>query len=122
MLRFVLGLGLGILIIAQSWAILYLTSLPNQIVRHLNLPVYLQIVIGVTWLILMGWGMMGLMNGKRFRVILVISGFIIYSLLQIVVFSQADYDQQREPFLLMLLGFIVLLMIATKYKENFTND
>jgi len=52
----------------------------------------------------------------------VISGFIIYSLLQIVVFSQADYDHQREPFLLMLLGFIVLLMIATKYKENFTND
>lgn len=122
MVNRLLGLVLILLILGQAVAILRLLTLSPEITAQLTFPPVIQIVIGVTWIFAFGWGMIGLVGGKRFRAILTICGFIIYSLLQLVIFSQADYDRQREPFLLAVIGFVLILIIAAKYKETFTND
>lgn len=110
------------MLLGQLGFILYLINLPTEIVSQLTFPRDVQLILGVAWLILFAWGMIGWVKGKIFRAVWLICGFIIYSLLQLVIFSQADYDRQREPFLLVVIGFVLILIIATNYKENFTND
>jgi hypothetical protein len=39
-------------------------------------------------------------------------GFALYSLLRLIVFTQADYDRQRLPFLSIITSLILLILLA----------
>jgi uncharacterized oligopeptide transporter (OPT) family protein len=61
----------------------------------------------------------------------VLIGFIAYTALVAVVFSRADYDRQRMPFLLVLIGvalsmFLIARRLLTvgddEKKEKFSDD
>lgn len=80
--------------------------------NSLSLPPIVQAGLAVLWAILFLVALLGLVRGQSYAVgysaWLMIS-FIVYSLLRIVFFAQADYDRQRIPFL--VVGTILILII-----------
>lgn len=89
----------------------------------------LQFLAILGWLGLFAWGIITYPNDKS-RAIWLICGFILYSLLRLVLFAMTDYDHQRRFFLILtalVVGGVMLLWRTSAHqnqqtKENVTDD
>lgn len=90
--------------------------IPLEETDALSLPPSVQIVSGVLWALIFGQTAISLLRRNPLalkRAFLIVVGFIAYSVLRLLIFSQSDYDRQRFPFLLAItLVFAVLLVVA----------
>ena len=111
-------IGLALLFLVQVGTIIELLTLSPHFVNDLYFSRNAQIMIAVTWAALSLWGMMSIVRGKTYyskHGLWIIYGFIVYSLLRLVLFARTDYDQQRLPFLVTLLGILFVLGIVARY-------
>jgi hypothetical protein len=77
----------------------------------LSLPSVLQAGLAFLWVTLFLSALLRLARGKRYTLGYsgcLILGFMIYGLLQTILFAQADYERKRIPFL--VIATIVILI------------
>lgn len=94
-----------------------------------SIPYFTQFLTVLGWLALFSWGIITYPFNKS-RAFWLICGFIVYSLLRLVLFAVTDYDHQRRTFLILtalVVSGVLLLYGAYVHqkqqtKENFTND
>lgn len=95
----------------QLGMIVRLLQLPESIVEISALPIIAQIIINGVWIMAFSWAIIDLWRGhvesvKRALLLLIV--FMIYSVLRLLIFAQADYDDQRLPFLIVITTVIVV--------------
>jgi len=96
-------------------------QLPPEIAAATTLPIPLRLMTGVTWAGLSGWSMLRVVRGhsnanQHARYLLV--GFVLYTIARLIVFTQAEYDRQRLPFVLVSLAFLMVLFVVVRLLRN----
>ncbi len=88
-----------------------------------HLPVGLAFVASSLWAMggLAGVGLLWRGRGRLYTAMLLL-GFSIYSLLRLLLFSQADYDRGRWPFLLLLTAALLLVPVTYIALAGRTNN
>jgi putative exporter of polyketide antibiotics len=79
---------------------------------NLSLSPVIQAGMALLWAILFLIAVLGLARGKRFGLgysAWLIISFVVYNVLRVILFAQADYERNRIPFLVM--GAIMILII-----------
>lgn len=95
-------------------AVLRILQTPSDTTARIALPLPLDGLASSVWAFFAILVSVRLLRGRSDgRTILVLfTGFILYSIGRLAVFAQADYDRQRLPFLILaaaVIGLITLL-------------
>ncbi len=119
----------GLLILYQLGYLLRLFQLPEAISENIVPPVTVQVGITILWLAGLTWASRSLWimskSGKQ-RSLWLIYGFGVYIIIRQAVFTQADYDRQRIPFVVFVGLFFTIIFIlfrllriaGTKMEKN----
>jgi hypothetical protein len=81
----------------------------------LSVPAPVDALGQLVWAMLLGWVAWSLLRGVPQAVnrsIWLLSVFIIYDVLRLLAFSQADYDRQRLPLLLALIPLVLIILLC----------
>ncbi len=103
------------LMLFQAGAALQAVTISAEIAAQVRLPFSLQFVTGTLWALLFAFITVNLVRKQpraRTFAFWALLGFVTYSLLRLLLFAQADYDQQRQPFLI-LITLVILVIGAT---------
>jgi hypothetical protein len=93
-------------------------QVPAELAPLLTLPLAFEFIISIGWALLFAWITFNLLRLRARRTASwALLGFVTYSLLRLLLFARADYDQQRLPFLitltvLILVGWAILWRIT----------
>ncbi len=102
----------------QAGAVLQAIQIPAGLAAQISLPLPAQMIVSAVWTILAGEVTVGLWQrrpkSKRLAVGLLLV-FSIYSLIRLLLFTQADYDRQRLGFLTLLIGLVAVLTVAGSF-------
>jgi hypothetical protein len=115
-----------ILALFQILTAFQVLQLPGAVASALSIPVIVQIGLSAGWALLFFIAARSLYSRHPRsvrRAVGLISGFMLYSLLRLVIFARADYDRARLPFLIiatvLLLAFPVLwLILSTRGRSS----
>ena len=108
---------LALLVLHQFGAVIHAINIPPDAAENLSLPPPIQAIVGSFWALIFAWAIIALYrrkSGSVNRALWLIGGFIGYSLIRLLVFTQADYDRQRLPFLLALLVICTFLLASAR--------
>jgi hypothetical protein len=110
------GLIIGLMLIQVGGMVRWLW-LSSDVARALSLPSSVDAVGQLVWSLLLAWAVWSLIRGAPLaanRSIWLLIVFIIYSVLRLLAFSQADYDRQRYPLLLALalIPFVSTILLC----------
>ena len=90
----------GALTLVQLGAMLRVATVPEVLARQISLLLPLEFVAAGVWALIFAYGTVNLIRSKRGRpALLAVVGFVTYSTLRLLFFSQADYDQGRAALL-----------------------
>lgn len=111
---------LVLLTLHQLGAVLTVLRLPDDVVASLSLPVWVQVVAGSVWTLIFGWTTVLLFRRmmRPMRALWLVAVFILYSLLRLLLFTRADYDRQRLPFLIVVVMGVVVGMTLIRTIVN----
>jgi hypothetical protein len=105
----------ALLAAVQVGAALRALTMPDELAARISLPIPLEFIAGLLWAFLALIVLYLLWRRERrarlYAAWLAI-GFSIYSLLRLLLFSQADYDRGRFPFLLVVIAILLILPVA----------
>src|SRR5215813_11069325 len=102
----------------QAGAFLQVFQIPADLAAQISLPLPAQAVASAFWAVLavivtvMLWQRRP--NAKRLAVSLLVA-FSIYSLIRLLLFTQADYDRQRLGFLTLLIALVAALTVIGSF-------
>jgi hypothetical protein len=103
----------GLLTAVELGAAVRAVQLPDDLAGRIHLPMPLEMVASAVWAALAGLTSIRLLksepNASRHAAWL-FAGYILYSAARLLLFTQADYDRQRLPFLLVI--FLILIIPA----------
>jgi cytochrome bd-type quinol oxidase subunit 2 len=109
----------------QLGVIIRNATLPPELAAVVTLPLGLEFILSIVWLLLFVDVTFALMRKNPppvNRAVWLICVFIIYSVARLVLFVRADYDRQRLPFVLivviLMLIFPAVYLMRRKYGEN----
>lgn len=105
---------LGILLLFQLSAAARALQVPPELAVQVSLPMPLQFVAGILWAVASLVILVRLWQRRPGSAQIagwLIIAFCIYSLLRLLLFTQADYDRGRLPFLMVLTIIILLLPV-----------
>ena len=105
----------ALLALVQVGAVVRALQVPNALAARISLPLPLEAIVSLLWALL-SLGVLALLwrrerRGRLFAAWLAV-GFSIYSLIRLLLFSQADYDRGRFPFLLVVIAILLILPVA----------
>ncbi len=103
------------LMLFQFGAAIRALQVPADLAEKISLPLPLEFIASGFWALLFALCTLKLIRleaDARRYIILAIIGFIIYSTARLLLFAQADYDQQRLPFLFITNAIILLMTVA----------
>lgn len=119
---------LTVIFLFQMGSIVTALQTPESIEGVVSFPPLVQLVTGVTWAVLFAWGIIRVFRLAPLGIMYslwLIALFILYSLLRLLIFTTADYDRQRLPFLLALFLLLTiigmgarLLWVKMRYDHN----
>ena len=84
----------------------------------------LSIVTSIIWALTFTWLTISLIKRKEQsanRALWVLNGFVLYSALRLLIFTQADYDRQRLPLVLMIALIIFVTVQVIIYMQGTEN-
>ncbi len=116
-----LQLGLISLTLVQGGAAARALTLPAAIAPVIHVPSVLDAIMGIVWGVVFAacaWVLRQSSRVRRRIALAVIGAYTGYALLRLIVFAQADYDQERLLFLLIMSVLILLLLLAAVYGER----
>jgi hypothetical protein len=111
MMRMILIL-FWIIQIGGAWQLLHVPPALSSSIPH---PLQLLAVLG--WIVLFTWGIISDPANKS-RAISLICGFIVYSLLRLILFAVTDYDHQRRFFLILTALVVGGMMMITLFNPS----
>lgn len=107
---------LVILMLFQIISLLRVLQLPTSIRAGLQFAPWFQAMLALIWVLLFAVAIVMILRQQRdasqFSSWLII-GFMIYSLLRLIIFAQADYDRQRLPMLAAMTMILLAIPIIT---------
>ncbi len=96
----VLAAGLTLM---QTGAALRALQVPPELAGQISLLPPLEFVAGGLWALLFAFITANLLRKRAVRFALMgLSAFLVYSAARLLLFTEADYDQNRLPFLVLL--------------------
>jgi hypothetical protein len=104
----------GLMAIIHFTAIWEVLTLSQSVAVKVSLPPLIQVALNLTWALTFTWITIHLAQRKlwaKIRAFWLLVGFITYSALRLLIFSEADYDSQRAPFII-ALSVIILIVFA----------
>lgn len=109
----------------QIGAVLRVLQLPGNVVEQISLSLPFELGISILWALVFGWAVWTIVwnhrHALRYTVGITI-GFIVYSTLHRIIFSRADYDQGRIPFLVAIIVITIgIAMIALVFARRVHN-
>ena len=107
----------GILSIIHYVGVWDALRLSDEVVDSVSMSPLLQIITNLTWALTFTWITILLALRKswgKIRAFWLLVGFIIYSALRLLIFSKADYDSQRAPFLIALSVIILIVFVLLR--------
>jgi len=102
------------LTLMQIGAMVRAVSMPDNLADRVSLFVPLEFAAASLWALIFAWVTVNLIRTRAIPPARwVLAGFGIYSTVRLLVFAQADYDQNRLPFLLVvtLLALFVIFFL-----------
>lgn len=100
----------ALLAVFQFGVALRALNVPPELRAQVSLPTALEFVGAGLWALLFAAITVNLIRGRALQpAVLIVSGFVIYSLARLIVFARADYDLNRLPF---LVAITVCLLLA----------
>jgi hypothetical protein len=114
----------ALLALFQFGAAVRAVQIPDDLAARVNLPLPLEFIASLLWaaaalgVFVMLWT--GRRQARLFAAWLAV-GFSIYSLLRLLLFSQADYDRGRFPFLLIVIAILLFTPVAYLARYRRTN-
>jgi hypothetical protein len=114
----------ALLACVQLGAAVRALQVPDELASKISLPLPLEFVASLLWaLIALGVTVLLWRRERRGRLYAawLAVGFSIYSLLRLLLFSQADYDRGRFPFLLIVIALLLILPLAYIVRLRRTN-
>lgn len=104
-----------LLAVVQVGAAVRAMQVPDEVAAKISLPLPLEAITSLLWALL-SLGVFALLWRRERRARLYAAwlavGFSIYSLIRLLLFSQADYDRGRFPFLLVVIAVLLILPVA----------
>jgi hypothetical protein len=77
---------------------------------EVRFPPAIQVGISLIWLVIILWTVQAVFRKQSYDVgITTIIAYLVFRLLQVVFFAQADYDRNRIPFLLLVMVSLLLI-------------
>jgi hypothetical protein len=105
----------ALLAVVQVGATVRALQVPDAVAARISLPLPLEAIASLLW-VLLSLGVLALLWRRERRARLFAAwlavGFSIYSLIRLLLFSQADYDRGRFPFLLVVIAILLILPVA----------
>lgn len=102
----------GGLTLMQAGAALRALSIPPELVVQVSVLPPLEFVAGGLWALLFALITVNLLRKRAARTALVaLSVFLVYSVLRLLLFTRADYDQNRLPFLVLLTVCLLVFLL-----------
>ena len=75
-----------------------------------SFPPLIQVGMSLIWLVIILWAAYVVLRKKAYDSgINIIIAYLVFRLLLVMVFAQADYDRNRIPFLLLVMLFLLLI-------------
>ncbi len=113
----------GLLALCQAGAALRALQTPPDLITQVSLVMPLEFIASTFWAILAAWTTAALIRHRRYGVqsaARLLIGFSVYSVARLLIFTRADYERQRLPFLLVmtLLLLTVPILIALRPAAN----
>lgn len=105
---------IGLLILYQLGSLFSLSQLPDAIAAQVVPSVEIQFIITIFWLVALiaGFRSLWIMSKSgKLRSLWLIYGFGLYVIIRQIVFTQADYDRQRVPFVVFVGIFFTIIFI-----------
>jgi hypothetical protein len=106
-----LALLTGLLAAVELGAAVRAVQLPGDLAARIHLPMPLEFVASVAWAALSALTSIRLLKRQpnaTHHAAWLFAGFILYSAARLLLFTQADYDRQRLPFLLVILLILII--------------
>lgn len=105
----------ALLAVVQIGATVRALQVPDALAAKVSLPLPLEAVAGLLWallsLVVLALLWRRVRRARLYAAWLAV-GFSIYSLIRLLLFSQADYDRGRFPFLLVVIAVLLVLPVA----------
>lgn len=92
-----------------------MVQLPADLADTLSISPILEVIMAIIWSGLASWVLYKLIRSRPNalnRALWVSFGFIVYSILRLMLFARADYDQGRLPFLLVIIISLLFLLFV----------
>ena len=105
----------ALLVLFQFGAVVRTLNAPYPNEVHINLSIPFELIASLLWMLaalavfVLLWARV---RGAKLYAAWLAVGFSIYSLLRLLLFSQADYDRGRFPFLAVMLAIILFVPVA----------
>jgi hypothetical protein len=96
-------------------------QIPDELAVQVSLALPLEFVMGALWGLTFALASVLLVQNRRYALrytLWLIVGFVLYSTTRLLVFTRADYDRQRLPFLLAVTLVIVLILTIFLARSN----
>lgn len=101
------------LALMQTGAVVRTLQRPPELAALVSLNPPLELIAGGGWALLFGGITVNLLRSRAAQpAILALCGFFIYSVVRLMLFAQADYDQNRLPFLILLSLCLLVFPVA----------
>jgi hypothetical protein len=100
----------------QLGAAIRTLQVPDALAAQITLPLPLEFIVGILWALVFAWltpNLIRLKSNARRHTVWAVIGFAVYSVARLLLFTQADYDRQRLPFL--LIATVLILAIPVTY-------
>jgi hypothetical protein len=107
----------GLMAIIHFTAVWEILTLSQGVANKVSLPPLIQVAANLTWAVTFTWITIHLAQCKSWatmRAFWLLVGFIVYSVLRLLIFSEADYDSQRAPFLIALSVIILIVFVLLR--------
>jgi hypothetical protein len=102
----------ALLALLQAGAAWRAVQLPQDIAALTSLSVPLELIAGVAWAAAFALVTFRVLNhhpNALRQSAWMFMGWVVYNMTRLVIFTQADYDRQRLPFLLIAAGIVLLI-------------
>ena len=114
-----------LLALFQAGAALRTLQIPGDLAAQISLIPPLEVVASAFWAVAAAW--VDWMLWKRRpdavpKALWLMIGFSIYSFGRLLLFTRADYDRGRLPFLTLITAIIVLLLAAAALRRQRTKS
>ncbi len=114
-----------VLTLFQIGAAIQVLQIPENVVEQISLSLPFEFVVSIVWSLVFGWLAVVIVRNHHHALRYTIGatvGLIAYRALHRIIFSRADYEQGRIPFLVaiivVIIGITLIALVIARRAHN----